>query len=194
MKCFNIYDGTLGLYRCMLVPTRKHRKFVQRTCKQFYELRMDSARMQVYVNSAYGREHGAQVLRKLKRGCKLRKFYIKTMPMLSSRLDRKIADIQHRMSLSLQNKMLDAHLNANGAYDLSWLQPGLEWYDLYVDDAPITDSVREQSAIEAGCNEKVLKWARVPMTDEDVFASYPPMAVFEFAASPICGGSIAPPA
>ena len=178
----------------MLVPTRKHRKFVQRTCKQFYELRMDSARMQVYVNSAYGREHGAQVLRKLKRGCKLRKFYIKTMPMLSSRLDRKIADIQHRMALSLQNKMLDAHLNANGAYDLSWLQPGLEWYDLYVDDAPITDSVREQSAIEAGCNEKVLKWARVPMTDEDVFASYPPMAVFEFAASTICGGSIAPPA
>ena len=91
MKCFNIYDRTLGLSRRMLVPTRKHRKFVQRTCKQFYELRMDSARMQVYVNSAYGRELGAQILRKLKRGCKLRKFYIKTMPMLSSRLDRQMS-------------------------------------------------------------------------------------------------------
>ena len=91
MKCFNIYDRTLGLSRCLLVPTRKHRKFVQRTCKQFYELRMDSARMQVYVNSAYGREPGAQILRKLKRGCKLRKFYIKTMPMLSSRLDRQMS-------------------------------------------------------------------------------------------------------
>ena len=88
MKCFNVYDRTLVLSRCLLVPTRKHRKcVVQRTCK----LRMDSARMQVYVNYAYGRESGAQILRKLKRGCKLRKFYIKTMPMLSSRLDRQMS-------------------------------------------------------------------------------------------------------
>ena len=41
-------------------------------------------------------------------------------------------------------------------------QPGLEWYDLYIGDVPATDSVREQFAVEAGCNEEVLKWARVP--------------------------------
>ena len=81
---------------------------------------------------------------------------------------------------------VDAPLNANGAHDLSALQPGLEWYDLYVDDAPITGIMRELFAVEAGCNEKVLKWARVPVTDENVFASYPPMAVFEFAASMLC--------
>ena len=87
---------------------------------------------------------------------------------------------------TLQRSVLDAPLNAKGAHDLSALQPGLEWYDLYTDDAPITDNMREQFAIEAGCNEEVLKWARVPVTDENVFAQYPPMAVFEFAASMIC--------
>lgn len=90
------------------------------------------------------------------------------------------------MALSLQNKMLDAPLNANGAYDLSWLQPGLEWYDLYIDDVHVTDSVREEFVVEAGCNEDVLKWAHVPVTDADVFATYPPMAVFEFAVRMIC--------
>ena len=65
-------------------------------------------------------------------------------------------------------------------------QPGLEWHDIYIDDGHLTDSVREQYAAEAGCNETVLKWARVPVTDENVFASYPPMAVFEFAASMLC--------
>ena len=65
-------------------------------------------------------------------------------------------------------------------------QPGLEWYDLAVDDGHLTDSLREQYAAEAGCNENVLKWANVPVTDENVFASYPPMAVFEFAASMLC--------
>ena len=69
---------------------------------------------------------------------------------------------------------------------MSALQPGLEWYDLYVGDVPATDSVREQFAVEAGCNEEVLKWASVPVTDENVFAQYPPMAVFEFAARTIC--------
>ena len=63
---------------------------------------------------------------------------------------------------TLQRSVLDAPLNANGAHDLSALQPGLEWYDLYVDDAPITGIMRELLATEAGCNEKVLKWARVP--------------------------------
>ena len=65
-------------------------------------------------------------------------------------------------ALSLQDSILNKPLNANGAYDLSMFQPGLEWYDLYIGDVPATDSVREQFAVEAGCNEKVLKWARVP--------------------------------
>ena len=86
----------------------------------------------------------------------------------------------------LQRSVLDAPLNANGAHDLSELQPGLEWYDLDMDNVPMTDILREQFAVEAGCNEEVLKWARVPVTDENVFAQYPPMAVFEFAARTIC--------
>lgn len=89
-------------------------------------------------------------------------------------------------ALSLQDSILNKPLNANGAYNLSMFQPGLEWYDLAVDDGHLTDSLREQFAVEAGCNEKVLKWARVPVTDENVFALYPPMAVFEFAASMLC--------
>ena len=89
-------------------------------------------------------------------------------------------------ALSLQDAILNNPLNANGAYDLSMFQPGLEWYDLAVDDGHLTDSLREEFAVEAGCNEKVLKWARVPVTDENVFALYPPMAVFEHAASMLC--------
>ena len=89
-------------------------------------------------------------------------------------------------ALSLQDSILNKPLNANGAYNLSMFQPGLEWYDLAVDDGHLTDSFREEFAVEAGCNEKVLKWARVPVTDENVFALYPPMAVFEFAASMLC--------
>ena len=52
---------------------------------------------------------------------------------------------------SLQRSVLNKPLNANGAYDLSMFQPGLEWYDLYIGDVPATDSVREQFAAEAGC-------------------------------------------
>ena len=89
-------------------------------------------------------------------------------------------------ALSLQRSVLDAPLNANGAHDLSGLQPGLEWYDLDMDTAYITDSMREQFAAEAGCNANVLEWASVPVTDENVFAQYPPLAVFEFAASILC--------
>ena len=89
-------------------------------------------------------------------------------------------------ALSLQDAILNKPLNANGAYDLSMFQPGLEWYDLAVDDGHLTDNFREEFAVEAGCNEKVLKWARVPVTDENVFALYPPMAVFEHAASMLC--------
>ena len=89
-------------------------------------------------------------------------------------------------ALSLQDAILNKQLNANGAYNLSMFQPGLEWYDLAVDDGHLTDSFREEFAVEAGCNEKVLKWARVPVTDENVFASQPPMAVFEHAASMLC--------
>ena len=88
--------------------------------------------------------------------------------------------------LSLQHSVLDAPLNANGAHDLSGFQPGLEWYDLDMDTVHITDIWREQFAVEAGCNSKVLEWASVPVTDENVFAQYPPYAVFEFAASIIC--------
>ena len=89
-------------------------------------------------------------------------------------------------ALSLQDSILNKPLNANGAYDLGMFQPGLEWYDLAVDDGHLTDSFREEFAVEAGCNEKVLKWARVPVTDENTFSLYPPMAVFEFAASMLC--------
>ena len=71
------------------------------------------------------------------------------------------------LALSLQDAVLDAPLNANGAYDLSALQPGLEWHDLCIGDVPAMDSVREQFAVEAGCNEEVLKWASVPVIDEN---------------------------
>ena len=89
-------------------------------------------------------------------------------------------------ALSLRDVILNKQLNANGAYNLSMFQPGLEWYDLAVEEGHLTDSLREEFAVEAGCNEKVLKWAHVPVTDENVFALYPPMAVFEFAASMLC--------
>ena len=84
-------------------------------------------------------------------------------------------------ALSLQDAILNKS-NANGVYNLGMLQPGLEWYDLAVDDG-LTDIFREQFAVEARCNSQVLNWARVPVTDETVFASHPPMAVFEHAAS-----------
>ena len=50
---------------------------------------------------------------------------------------------------------------------MSALQPGLDWYDLYIGDGHLTDSLREQFAVEAGCNEEVLKWASVPVIDEN---------------------------
>ena len=54
-------------------------------------------------------------------------------------------------ALNLQQRVLDAPPTANGAYDLSALQPGLAWYDLYT-DTPINDSLREDYADEACCN------------------------------------------
>ena len=112
--------------------------------------------------------------------------------LLSVITDEELNVIRHSewhlvgQALSLQDAILNNPSNANGAYDLSMFQPGLEWYDLAVEEGGLTDSFREESAGEAGCNEKVLKWARVPVTDENVFALYPPMAVFEFAASMLC--------
>ena len=85
-------------------------------------------------------------------------------------------------ALSLQDAILNKS-NANGVYNLGMLQPGLEWYDLAVDDGHLTDNFREQFAVEARCNSQVLNWARVPVTDDAVFAACPPMAVFEHAAS-----------
>ena len=69
---------------------------------------------------------------------------------------------------------------------MSELQPGLDWYDLDMGNVPLTDDLREKFAAEAGCNAAVLKWAQVPVTDANVWAQYPPLAVFEFVASLIC--------
>lgn len=84
---------------------------------------------------------------------------------------------------SLQYDLLRKPVNANGAHDLSGLQPGLEWYDLDMDNVPLNDTMRELFAVEAGCNEAVLKWAQVPVTDENVWAQSQPLAVFEFAVN-----------
>ena len=86
-------------------------------------------------------------------------------------------------AFSLQYGLLTSPKTSKGAFDLGALQPGLEWYDLDIDNVPLNDSIREHFAVEAGCNAAVLKWAQVPETDENVWAARPPFAVFEFAAN-----------
>ena len=95
-----------------------------------------------------------------------------------------LADLSE--AFSLQSDLLTSPKTSNGAFDLGALQPGFEWYDLDMGNVTLNDTVRELFAVEAGCNAAVLKWAQVPVTDENVWAEYPPFSVFEFAASLIC--------
>ena len=170
MRYIKVYDKSVSRYVPLCIPNRTFRKSAQRYFKQIPDCSLRAANLTVFCQDAYGKELGAALLSKIKAGCKPR------LPMLSTRLDRKIANL----AIRLQDRILDAPLKANGAYDLGAMYPGLEWHDL--GDSPVTDSMREEFADEANCNAKVLRWARVPVTDENVFALYPPMEVFEFAA------------